>query len=133
VVPFGADFLLQKVTRRITQAAAIFQFLAHAFPRRNGVLQAVNANGRRSTGQTNAARFFSQHVDLLAGHRRAIRLEQSSILVTYFFSAPTSHFSLHFFTFFKTSVCIHSTPPFGKRERQSQISAKIVHPLRWPG
>ena len=39
VSPFGADFLLQQVTRRVAQAAAVFQFLAHAFTRRNRMFQ----------------------------------------------------------------------------------------------
>ena len=93
---FGADFLFEKIARGIAQAPAVFQLLAHALARRDGVFQAVDPDCRLPARQANATGFFASHVDLLPRHGRAVSLGQSGISVMYFFPAPCFCLSFHF-------------------------------------
>jgi len=76
---FGVVFL--GVAGRVNQAAAIFEFLAHALSDCNSVLQTVNADSGFRADHANAARFFAQHVDLLARHGLAIRFQHPCKLI----------------------------------------------------
>ncbi|HEX4119390.1 MAG TPA: hypothetical protein VH619_02085 [Verrucomicrobiae bacterium] len=81
--------------------------MAHSFAGGDRVLQAVHANGGCSARQTNAARFFAHHMDLLPGHGGAVGLEQSGKFVANFLSAPALFFhSCVSPPIFEVGICI---------------------------
>jgi len=61
---------------------------SHPFARLDGVFDAVNSQRGLAARQADAAGFFPQHVNLLAGHGCSIRFQQAGKLVHDLLSTP---------------------------------------------
>ncbi|MEO6034839.1 MAG: hypothetical protein ABIQ35_06265 [Verrucomicrobiota bacterium] len=64
------------------------QNFPHALAGLNGVFSAINAKRRLTASEANPTGFLAQHVDLLTGHGRSIRLHQPGIFVHDLLSTP---------------------------------------------
>ena len=126
--PAPARLLLQRVTRGLPQPPVIFLALPHSFPGRDRVLEAIHPHRRLVASQANAPRLFSQHVNLLPRHRRAVRLGPPGEFVANLLSAPASfHACLHLLPaiLLLLSTILHHCQ---KSEPSSHFSEKTANP-----
>lgn len=78
----------QTITRGIPMPALAVENFSHSFARLNGVFRTIHPERGLAARETDAPRFFAQHVDLLAGHGGSICFQQVGIFVHNSFSTP---------------------------------------------